>query len=1186
MAEIVGTAVGVISLGIQVCGGLVEYYDAYSDYSRETDSIREQTQSLLDAFTLLQSTLGRHSFDAEIVQSVESSIGACKNGIERLRRKLDKFRKQRDTPSLRDRLVYPFRRFTLLKLQAIVAEQRSHVVATLDILQVDSAGEGLNLLRDVRDQSILNRNQTGNIEAIVAETARELKEVKDAIAFQKQDEHLKLAQEISDWLEAPDVVTYHENLLREYQTGTCLWFVDGKDFASWKSAPSSFLLLAGMTGCGKTVLSSIIIERLLQEQSATDNRHIAYFFFDFRDQTKQPLEKLVRSLLAQLFNKTPSTFQEMEELYYRCCNDVRKPRLRELQETLFHIIKRIDHLYIVIDGLDESSEREEVTEFLLRRPEFELPNLHVLVTSRAEDDIIDPLRPITTKIITVAGAQVDSDIQLYVRSQLNVHRELKRWPDDGPISLPRLVGAANIYTSRFRLVACQLEILKRCRKYSVLMKTLASLPQKLSGTYERILCDIDEMYEDDVYTILLWLAFVERPLRMEEAAEVVSIAADEDTNALSVQKDARLRQPRDALRICSSMVSTTTMIWSIDKQYNFQPVNVIVLAHSSVKEFLVSNDILRSKASKFWLEKTRAHSLISEASLTYLLQFDKPDSLNDDTFLEHPLAEYSAQFWTHHSRSIEPDQWSPALETMSMSLLTSDTCFSNSIRIWDPSQETYYTSASCPSLGNMPPNPLHFAATLGIERAGQLLLDGDQSLLSEADEHGCTALHFAAGSLSDIPGLVSSILEHGVDIDEADQLGKTALHLAVDAENISTISALLQHGANIEAKSLSRLIPLHYAIANGKFSAMRVLLESRAGIGARAKGGLTVIHLCVDFDEHGPTALDTLLEYGADIDAVDVYGDTALNSAAGNGQKSLRMAELLLQRKAKIGLGNEDGYNPLHTAVRNTSCSEMVELLLRYGAVTSLGTCDGDTPLHLAVQNPEAAMQMAQLLLKHGAAVSAQNNDLATPLHHATALEQGGAEMMSLLLKAGADINAESDIGNTPLDDAVFHKVQANIDFLLSNGARPTSEDKSEKYKNLPSISDIMDEAAKSVPAPDIDEMQFAAMDELSSISANIEKEGLSRQTVDKIRNLLPAVSQLGVEHLPADDSEDQKPRAEYVKSDTKEERIERIDEGVEGRMAWLNPPLTNVLIRKHIPLAAVYAFLLVCLAYYQRAGI
>ena len=65
--------------------------------------------------------------------------------------------------------------------------------------------------------------------------------------------------------------------------------------------------------------------------------------------------------------------------------------------------------------------------------------------------------------------------------------------------------------------------MKKCRKRGVLLETLKNLPETLDDTYARILTEIDKSDLQEARSALQWLAFSNRPLRVEEVAEAAVV---------------------------------------------------------------------------------------------------------------------------------------------------------------------------------------------------------------------------------------------------------------------------------------------------------------------------------------------------------------------------------------------------------------------------------------------------------------------------------------------------------------------------------------------------------------------------------------------------------------------------------------------------------------------------------------
>src|SRR4051794_22877859 len=69
---------------------------------------------------------------------------------------------------------------------------------------------------------------------------------------------------------------------------------------------------------------------------------------------------------------------------------------------------------------------------------------------------------------------------------------------------------------RFRWVVCQLAELRKCLKLPNVRKELMNLPKTLDATYARILGTVPQMYQREMRTVLMLLAFSERPMTIQE----------------------------------------------------------------------------------------------------------------------------------------------------------------------------------------------------------------------------------------------------------------------------------------------------------------------------------------------------------------------------------------------------------------------------------------------------------------------------------------------------------------------------------------------------------------------------------------------------------------------------------------------------------------------------------------------
>jgi hypothetical protein len=140
MADITGTAVGVISLAITVFGGLINFYSAWKDQDSNIRTTYLQLENLTATLQQLQLALAKQDTDSAAAAQVNRCLEACRAGIDRLSRKLDKIR-QNGPPrhgqlsSLVRSATYPFKESTLMKLRETVSELREQLNLAVNVLE-------------------------------------------------------------------------------------------------------------------------------------------------------------------------------------------------------------------------------------------------------------------------------------------------------------------------------------------------------------------------------------------------------------------------------------------------------------------------------------------------------------------------------------------------------------------------------------------------------------------------------------------------------------------------------------------------------------------------------------------------------------------------------------------------------------------------------------------------------------------------------------------------------------------------------------------------------------------------------------------------------------------------------------------------------------------------------------------
>jgi hypothetical protein len=130
---------------------------------------------------------------------------------------------------------------------------------------------------------------------------------------------------------------------------------------------------------------------------------MSYYYFDFRDTTKQDIRGLLASLVLQLCAKSDSCYDILSELYSKNNSGSQQPNNRSLTECLKKMLRLPlqPMIFIIVDAVDEcpdsewtgsaNTPRERVLDLLEELLELKVRNLRICVTSRPEVDIRDIL---------------------------------------------------------------------------------------------------------------------------------------------------------------------------------------------------------------------------------------------------------------------------------------------------------------------------------------------------------------------------------------------------------------------------------------------------------------------------------------------------------------------------------------------------------------------------------------------------------------------------------------------------------------------------------------------------------------------------------------------------------------------------------------------------------------------------
>ena len=241
-------------------------------------------------------------------------------------------------------------------------------------------------------------------------------------------------QAILEWLSVSDYAVQQSTNINQRLKDTGQWLLESSGYQDWINSSSGVLLLNGMPGTGKTILSSIVVQQLQKKCRSDLDVGLAYFYCDFSRQQTQKIETIMLARLRQLAESFTNTPLEIRELHERHRIQRTKPDLEEVRGTLRILAKTLTKFYVVVDALDECQtldgcQRQLINEILNLQQTI---GANVLATSRPITHIQDAFHAWKSEEIRAAnddiGNYVDesiADLPSFVIASSELQEEIK-----------------------------------------------------------------------------------------------------------------------------------------------------------------------------------------------------------------------------------------------------------------------------------------------------------------------------------------------------------------------------------------------------------------------------------------------------------------------------------------------------------------------------------------------------------------------------------------------------------------------------------------------------------------------------------------------------------------------------------------------------------------------------------------
>lgn len=240
--------------------------------------------------------------------------------------------------------------------------------------------------------------------------------------------------------------------------------------------------------------------------------------------------------------------------------------------------------------------------------------------------------------------------------------------------------------------------------------------------------------------------------------------------------------------------------------------------------------------------------------------------------------------------------------------------------------------------------------------------------------------------------LRSIIADSNININALNEENQTALHCAIETENLDIVSLLLNSGADPNLCDDFNFSPLHKACMRNNTEIVKLLLD-----------------------------------YEVNVNVPNIWHSAPLHYAARFGLPNI--VKLLLNHGAIVDLQNSNGHTPLHDVIAygrgSSNCIQAIKLLLNAGADVNLSDVYNHTPLHCAVIHHN--IPFVKILLSAGADVNAVNDFGDTPFSQSCTIFDHDDEIIKLLVAdiirieyCNPDINARGFIEN----QSMIHRLQ------------------------------------------------------------------------------------------------------------------------------------------------------------------
>lgn len=281
-----------------------------------------------------------------------------------------------------------------------------------------------------------------------------------------------------------------------------------------------------------------------------------------------------------------------------------------------------------------------------------------------------------------------------------------------------------------------------------------------------------------------------------------------------------LQDHMETLDICSSLI----IIRDGTDRDESVTTKIVVLAHYSVKEYLLSDRIRGNQILRYSIIRKPGHSMLARDCLGDLQQtlqilLSVEEALETAKFLH-----YCAEYWMDHAEDAG-DCDTETAQSAARFLSVENTAYKKWLQIYSPERSWRQLGVGTPT--GMVAHTLYYAALFGLAAIAGFFLKEDADVNAPGGQCG-SALQAAAGSGHE--QTVELLLAYGANVDTTSQHHGSAFQAASELGHERVVKLLIDEGADVNAYGGLYGSALDLAISNDHGNIIALLLKNGAGM--------------------------------------------------------------------------------------------------------------------------------------------------------------------------------------------------------------------------------------------------------------------------------------------------------------------------------------------------------------------